>query len=47
MSVKFGDPLAVSFFGDNYDSLSVKIDQQVLANNFKTHDGQKVVFKHE
>lgn len=45
MKMDFGDPLSVSFFGDNYDSLNVEINQEVIANHFKTKDGQKVVFK--
>lgn len=45
MKMDFGDPLAVSFFGDNYDSLNIVINQDAIATHFKTDDGQKVVFK--
>lgn len=36
MKIDFGDPLSVSFFGDNYDSLNVEINQETIANHFKT-----------
>ena len=45
MKMDFGDPLSVSFFGDNYDSLNVVINQDAVAKHFKTNDGQKLVFK--
>ena len=45
MKLDFGDPLAVSFFGDNYDSLNIMVNQQAIRAHFKTHDGQKVVLK--
>ena len=45
IKIDFGDPLAVSFFGDNYDSLHVVINQQALGAHFATDNGQKVIFK--
>ena len=40
MKLEFGDPLAVSFFGDNYDSIKIVVNQQAIQAHFKTQDGQ-------
>ena len=45
MKLEFGDPLAVSFFGDYYDSINIEVNQKAITAHFKTQDGQKVVLK--